>query len=101
MRSDFIAKNLRCWSQHGLFLQYIPKHSHICVCFQVHIFVIWFHFIDQRYKQKKNKKFQTKQNPNKSDCAMVVSDFSENLRINPNSNVPMNNIFRTVGGTGC
>ena len=31
---------------------------------------------------------------------MVVSNFSENLRINPNSNMPMDNILRTVGEKG-
>ena len=76
------------------------KHSYICVCFQVYIFTIWFHFIDQRYKQKKNKKIQPKQNPNKSDSTMVVSNFSEDLRINPNSNMPMDNILRTIGEKG-
>ena len=70
----------------------------MCVCFQVYIFAICFHFVGQRYKEKKNKEFRTKQNPNKSDSAMVVCNFSENLRINPNSNMPMENILRTVGG---
>ena len=49
---------------------------------------------------KKSKKIQPKQNPNESNSTMVVSNFSEDLRIDPNSNMPMDNILRTVGEKG-